>query len=390
MAKKRRRKAKGARARRLVVALAITIIVLGLAAWYLLQVSGLLQPAVELGDRLTELAGKHGAHGPDLRPDDPIRKRDGIFVRTWYITLPDDMAVAALVGDLEAEVSSRDTRLAVVEPEGGDLVRLNIDLGIEVFDLHLRVAEQKGAGRQPVAPTPAPSPTATPRPSPAPWQHGLLAIILDDAGQRLDLVPEVAALPEAVAVSVLPFLPHSSATAGDLHRSGHEVWLHLPMEPAGYPGNNPGPGAVLVAMSESDIRMTVRSALNNVPHVIGVNNHMGSRATADLRTMTWVMQEISARDLCFIDSRTAVGTVAEDAARSQGVPTGRRHIFLDNTRTRKAIRRQLDEAIYRARTEGRIIAIGHMVEETVRTLQAELPGISERGVDLVPPTRLLD
>jgi polysaccharide deacetylase 2 family uncharacterized protein YibQ len=101
------------------------------------------------------------------------------------------------------------------------------------------------------------------------------------------------------------------------------------------------------------------------------------------------MQEISARDLCFIDSRTVTATVAEEAARSQGVPTGRRHIFLDNQRNRTAIRSQLAEAIYRARTEGEIIAIGHMVEVTVTTLRDELPGISDRGIDLVPPSTLL-
>jgi polysaccharide deacetylase 2 family uncharacterized protein YibQ len=192
-----------------------------------------------------------------------------------------------------------------------------------------------------------------------------------------------------VAVSILPFLPESSSSAAVLKRGGHEVWLHLPMEPTDR-ASNPGPGAVLVTMDEAEIRRTVRSAINSVPHIVGVNNHMGSRATADLRTMTWVMQEISARDLGFLDSRTTVDTVAEEAARAQGVPTGRRHVFLDNSRSRQAIQSQLAEAVYRARMEGEAIAIGHLVEATVAVLEQELPQLAPRGADLVPPSELLN
>ena len=105
--------------------------------------------------------------------------------------------------------------------------------------------------------------------------------------------------------------------------------------------------------------------------------------------MTWIMQELSARGIVYIDSRTTAETVAEDAARAQGVATGRRHIFLDNTRTPAAIRAALDDAIYRSRTEGEIIAIGHLVDVTVETLVKELPGLEKRGVDLVAPSELV-
>ena len=94
--------------------------------------------------------------------------------------------------------------------------------------------------------------------------------------------------------------------------------------------------------------------------------------------------------LAFLDSRTTVDTVAEDAARAQGVKTGRRHVFLDNERTESAIRAQLEEAVYRAKMEGEIIAIGHLTEVTVGVLADELPKLRKRGVTLVRPTDLLD
>jgi polysaccharide deacetylase 2 family uncharacterized protein YibQ len=116
---------------------------------------------------------------------------------------------------------------------------------------------------------------------------------------------------------------------------------------------------------------------------------MGSQATADLKMMTWIMQELKTRGLSFIDSRTTVNTVAEEAARAQGVPTNRRHVFLDNVRSAAAIRKQLDEAVYRCRMEGEIIAIGHLDKVTLQVLFEDLPGISARGADLVKPTDLV-
>ncbi len=342
----------------------------------------------DFGDRIRALAERRGARPSGIDADDPIRKIDGVFVRHWAISLPAG-SVRGLADDLEAETASWQGRFERRPVRHGDAAHLRISLGSEAFDIRLVAVPRRAPRRRGVA-TPLPA-TPGPRPTPtlSPARRGKLAILLDDAGQSMELVPAAAALPEAVGVAVLPFLPHSVDTAAELHRTGHEIWLHLPMEPNGYPRRNPGPGAVLTSMSEEDVRRTVRSALNNVPFIVGVNNHMGSKATANLRVMTWVMQEISARGLRFIDSRTTAATVAEEAARAQGIRTGRRKVFLDNSSSEAAIERQLSEAIYRARREGSLIAIGHLHAPTLRVLERELPGISSRGIDLVPPSKLV-
>ncbi|MCK5379469.1 MAG: divergent polysaccharide deacetylase family protein, partial [Acidobacteria bacterium] len=314
------------------------------------------KPRGDFAEVIRQIAARRGEDHERRREDDPIRKEGDVFVRTWRLELPDGVALQALCSDLEAEAArwGAPVTYGAEDSRGGRRVR--IDFGNEAFDIH--VVSAPGAPKPTPTPEPLPpTPTPTPRPPPPPGARGELVILLDDAGQKMDLVPRVAALPAAVGVAVLPFLPSSSETAVALYRAGHEIWLHLPMEPHGYPANNPGPGAVFVSMAEGEIRMTVHSALNNVPHVVGMNNHMGSKATADLTTMTWVMQEIKGRGMAFIDSRTTVDTVAETAARAQGVKTGRRNVFLDNNRSASAIRRQLDEAVYRALIDGRAVAI---------------------------------
>jgi polysaccharide deacetylase 2 family uncharacterized protein YibQ len=374
--------------RYLLVMLGCALVVLTSFIWYLVRHR---ESDVDFGVRLLEMAAARGA-GPDrIAADQPIRKVDDRFVRSWQIATPNRAALEALAGDIVAEA----TLLRGAVSEGPELKHdtghLQVEFETEVFDIQLVVAApRRQSAREPTpVPTEPPPPTATPRPEPGPGDRGRLAILLDDAGQSVELVPLAATLPVEVAVAVMPFLPYSSEVAAEVHRSGHEVWLHLPMEPEGYPATDPGLGAVLVEMPESEIRATVHAALNNVPHAVGVNNHMGSRATAHLRTMTWVMQELKVRGMAFIDSRTTPETVAEYAARSQGVPSNRRHVFLDNDRSARAIRKQLAEAIYRSRLEGEVIAIGHLTEVTVKVLAGELPGISERGADLVAPSALV-
>ncbi len=389
MAKRRKRRASSSLGLRVVV-VAVVFVTLAAIVWWVTRGGG-PTPARhagthrEFGARLKELAGRRGATTIDA--DDPIRKINGVFVRTWWITVPDVRCGHDLEADLASEAPRWQASLRRETPGRHDWARLRFSLRVEVFDIHLRIGMKETAVRRP--PTTKASPRPTQRPALAAGARGRLAIMLDDAGLRMDVVKQAARLPKAVAVSILPFLPHSADAAIALHRAGHEVWLHLPMEPVGYPREDPGPGAILVRMPESAVRFAVRSALNDVPFIVGVNNHMGSRATANLRVMTWVMQEIAARHLAFIDSRTTVKTVAEEAARAQGLRTGRRNVFLDNVQTPESIRRQLDEAVYDARRNGHAIAIGHVHPVTIRVLARELPHLSARGADLVPPSKLV-
>ena len=382
------------RSRRRRALLVVTFVAVAVAIAVLFVLRGRQAPAppADFGAVLLELAATRGADPERITADEPIRKVGGVFVRSWQIAVPNRNAMAALGKDIAAAASERRATVTSPGAASGDTTRVRVDFGGEAFDVLVIVAAPARVAA--LVPTPAPTPrppapTATVRARPAPGARGKLAILLDDAGQNVDLLPAAAELPAEIGVAVLPFLPHSAEVAEALHGSGHEIWLHLPMEPEGYPNDDPGPGAILVSMADSDIRSAVHAAINNVPHAVGVNNHMGSRASADLRVMTWVMQELKARGLAFIDSRTTRDTVAEDAARALGVPAGRRHVFLDNTRSSAAIRAQLDEAVERCRMDRAIIAIGHLDPITVQTLNAELPGLAKRGADLVRPSALL-
>jgi polysaccharide deacetylase 2 family uncharacterized protein YibQ len=229
------------------------------------------------------------------------------------------------------------------------------------------------AAPSPAAPAPAPAPGGTPR----------LAIVIDDLGNELAPARRLASWREPLSGAVLPGLAYSAASARALADGGKEVLLHLPMEPQGFPRVRPGPGVILRAQSDGEIARTLEEDLETVPGAAGVNNHMGSAATADPRVMRAVARVLSHRGLFFLDSRTTDATVAERTAEEESVPSARRRVFLDDVATEAAVRRQLDEAVARAKAEGGCIAIGHPYPATLSVLEKELPGIEERGVRLV-------
>ncbi len=155
------------------------------------------------------------------------------------------------------------------------------------------------------------------------------------------------------------------------------------MEPRGFPEVRPGPGVVLRSQSDEEIATTLRSDLETVPGAVGVNNHMGSAATADLRVMRAVVGVLAGRGLFFVDSRTTGSTVALEAAREARVPAASRRVFLDDIQKEVAIEDSLTQLIAHAKKDGSAIAIGHPYPATLTVLDRELPRLAERGVRLV-------
>ncbi len=222
-----------------------------------------------------------------------------------------------------------------------------------------------------------------------PESRPLLAIVIDDMGRDVERARAFLELPFPVALSVLPHLRHSREVAALAARTGAVLLLHLPMEPRSYPETDPGPGALLRGMGEAEVRRTVREDLAQVPGVMGVNNHMGSRLTELPEPMAWVMDELKRRNLFFLDSLTTARSVAARAAQRAGIPWLRRAVFLDNERNPDAIGSQLRRAVRRAQRTGHAVAIGHPYRVTLETLRAWAPRFEQAGIRVVPLTDLL-
>jgi hypothetical protein len=215
------------------------------------------------------------------------------------------------------------------------------------------------------------------------------AIVIDDMGHDWEAARKLLALDYPLTFSVLPYLRYTQMTAREAHQSGHEVMLHLPMEPERDARVSPGRGAILVGMNMADVQKVVANDLASVPYAAGVNNHMGSRATRDEVLMEEVMKVLAHHGLYFIDSRTTAETLALDTARREGVPAFYRAVFLDDIETVPYTLGQLQRLRQRVQEEGVALAIGHPHATTIAALAKFLPQFEQADIELVVPSQIV-
>ncbi|MFY9805471.1 MAG: divergent polysaccharide deacetylase family protein [Candidatus Acidiferrales bacterium] len=319
--------------------------------------------AQKINGRKSEIAIR-----PELQP-----AKHGLTTRlaadNIYISLADPAQTPALAQAFTAIAHRHD--LAIAETTSSGVIRFDFAFnGVRTHTVHVVT---------PLAPRAHLPATQERRNS---GNNPRLAIIIDDMGYDRSAADAVLALGFPLTISVLPHLPLSSDIAEEAQRRGNQVILHLPMESLA-DGAKPEDIELRVGMNATQVDATLAGMLETVPYAVGINNHQGSRATADPALMQALMPALRQRGLFFIDSRTDAKTVAYDTAERYGVRAASRKVFLDDVASRDAILRQLELAARDARRDGFTIAIGHPRSATIAALSDGIPRLEANGIQLV-------
>jgi len=225
--------------------------------------------------------------------------------------------------------------------------------------------------------------------------YAMVAIIIDDVGVLPHMGERtVKELPSEVTLAFLPYGKATYELSEMARKEGHEVMIHLPMEPISPPSKtapDPGPNALFVDDGLEIIRNNTRMNLEGLAHIsVGVNNHMGSRFTSWKDGMQEVLQVVAGEGLMFVDSVTTRDSKVLDAAKEVGVPLLRRNVFLDHSKEKSDIFNALKKATRIAHENGSAIVIGHPYAETLEVLAKWIPLLEEEKIQLVPITALLN
>ncbi len=215
-----------------------------------------------------------------------------------------------------------------------------------------------------------------------------LAIVIDDWGYDWASARDFLSLDIPFTAAVLPYRAKTDEMLAMLRQRGHEVILHLPMEPKN-PAIDPGEGGITTDLSDVEISRRVAAALAALDGVVGVNNHMGSKATSDERVMQAVLGVIREQGLYFVDSWTAPSSVAGQLAEELGVPTATNQAFLDHYDDVERVKSQIERLIKRAQKDGQALGVGHVRPHTYRALVEMIPRFQEAGVIIVPASRVV-
>jgi len=209
--------------------------------------------------------------------------------------------------------------------------------------------------------------------------RGVIGLIIDDFGYRNDHISNgFLQLPGKLTYAIIPGHDYSQLFSKKAYDAGYEIIVHLPMENIGKTYGEEE--YVLMSYFQDDeIKNRINKAFDLLPESIGLNNHQGSRGTADSRVMTLVAGVIKEKKKFFIDSRTTNNSLAETTMRKYGVPTNKRDVFLDNELDEEKIKIQLLELADVSEEKGIAIGIGHVKPQTLNVLAKEIPVLQKKG-----------
>ncbi len=215
-----------------------------------------------------------------------------------------------------------------------------------------------------------------------------ITLIIDDIGYNEIFGARAIALPGDVTFAVLPHTPHGKELAELAYQNGKEIMLHAPM--SNQANMALGPGALTNELTKEQFTQTLSASIDAIPHLQGVNNHMGSALTELETPMNWVMETLKEKNLYFVDSYTTAKSVAGRIAMEHAIPTITRNIFLDNVQTHDDIDREFKKLLVRAKGKGVAVGIGHPYQATLDYLEVALPLLEQEGIDLVFASKMIE
>lgn len=215
-----------------------------------------------------------------------------------------------------------------------------------------------------------------------------IVIVIDDMGVNISNTRRVIDLPAPLTLSFLPYANGLKKLSRDARAKGHELMVHVPMEPMG-DGYDAGPAPLLTSLDKAEIMKRLRNDLSSFDGYVGINNHMGSKFTRDSKGMTLVLGELKRRGLLFLDSRTISGTVGKEIAAMYDLPFAARDVFLDHEATTEFVEKALARSETIAEAAGVAIAIGHPKKVTIDALEKWIPEARKRGFAIVPITNVI-
>ncbi len=225
--------------------------------------------------------------------------------------------------------------------------------------------------------------------APAVLGRPMVAIVIDDMGPDQKNARRAMNMQAPLTLAFLPYANELTPMIARARASGHEVLLHLPMEPENGDVHFPGPNSLKTDLPSGELSRRLKWNLDRFKGYVGINNHMGSLFTADQMAMARVMDELRVRGLLFLDSRTTTTSVGRRVAMQSNVPFGRRDVFLDNDRGATQVLDRLHEVEAIARKSGSAIAIGHPHDQTLDALERWIGDLEGKGFVLAPVSAVI-
>jgi len=229
------------------------------------------------------------------------------------------------------------------------------------------------------------------RPFDAADKRPRIAIVIGDLGlSQTATLGAIQNLPSDVTLAFTPYAGGLKNWLTQARGAGHEVLLQLPMEPNDFPASDPGPRALMTALSTDDNLKRVNWILARAGGYVGLTNSMGSRFSASADDLRPVLARLKSHGLLYVDSRASAASVAAKLAGELGLPFASNSRFIDVEVSRSAIDARLEELERIAKANGAALGIGLPYPATIERVAAWAQGLEKRGIALAPVSAVVN
>lgn len=199
----------------------------------------------------------------------------------------------------------------------------------------------------------------------------------------------IKAMPGVVSLAFLPYVRDVQPMIDRARDRGHEILLNVPMEPLGYPRDDPGPDLLLGRGEVPDNIDRLHQSLGGARAYVGIISFMGSAIAANEDAMKPVVQELARRGVALVDNGSSARSVIGDLAEEARLPTIRVDRMIDILPQRQAIDDQLAALEKLARLNGQAVAIFQPLPVSIERVASWIPQLASRGIAIVPLSALL-
>ena len=212
-----------------------------------------------------------------------------------------------------------------------------------------------------------------------------IALIVGGLGVSASATAEaIAKLPGAVTLALMPYGANVERLATQARAAGHEILLQVPMEPFGYPDNDPGPQTLLTSLTPEQNLERLHWLMGRFQGYVGVADAMGARFTASEQSFAPVLREAAKRGLIYVDDGSNPRSVAGRIAGANSLPFAKADLVLDSVPTAVEIDHALGRLEMAARERGLAVGMSSALPVAIEHIAKWAKAAESRGLLLIP------